>query len=84
MKEYKGVIKMFDALKLKLSTKFMRGIVSKLIAKAVYKKYGYKIDIQLKELDINVIDGDATINTNVEVKVSSDEFMKIIKDIGLD
>lgn len=75
---------MFDALKLKLSTKFMRGIVSKLIVKAVYKKYGYKIDIQLKELDINVIDGDATINTNVEVKVSSDEFIKIIKDIGLD
>ena len=34
---------MFDEMKVNLSTKFMRNIVSKLIAKAIYKKFGYKV-----------------------------------------
>lgn len=70
-----------DELKMKLSTKFMRNIVSKLIAKAIYKKIGYKVDIQLNDLDISVIDGDANINANVEVKINNEEFMKIMKSI---
>lgn len=70
-----------DELKMKLSTKFMRGIVSKLIAKAISKKLGYKVDIQLNDLDISVIDGDANINANVEVKINNEEFMKIMKSI---
>lgn len=73
-----------DELKLKLSTKFMRNIVSKLISKAIYKKFGYKVNIQLNDLDIRVIDGETSINTNVEVKVNSDEFMKVMKSIGMD
>ena len=70
-----------DELKMKLSTKFMRGIVSKLIAKAISKKLGYKVDIQLNDLDISVIDGDANINANVEVKINNEEFVKIMKSI---
>jgi hypothetical protein len=73
-----------DEMKVKLSTKFMRNIVSKLIAKAIYKKYGYKVDIQLNDLDVSVIDGDTKISTNVEVKLDNKEFMKIIKSVGLD
>lgn len=71
-------------MKVKLSTKFMRNIVSKLIAKAIYKKCGYKVNIQLNDLDISVIDGETKINTNVEVKIDSQEFMKIVKSVGLD
>lgn len=73
-----------DEMKLKLSTKFMRGIVAKLIAKAIYKKIGYKVDIQLNELDVSVIDGETKISTSVEVKCNSDEFTKIMKSIGMD
>lgn len=73
-----------DEMKVKLSTKFMRNLVSKLIARTIYKKYGYKIDIQLNELDVSVIDGDTKISTNVEVKLDNKEFMKIVKSIGLD
>ncbi len=73
-----------DEMKLRLSTRFMRSLVSKLIAKAIYKKFGYKVDIQLNDLDISVIDGEANINTNVEVKINNGEFMKIMKSIGMD
>ena len=73
-----------DEMKLKLSTRFMRNIVAKLIAKMIHKKTGYKVSIYLNELDISVIDGETHISTNVEAKLSSNEFMKIIKDIGLE
>lgn len=73
-----------DEMKLKLTTKFMRGIASKLLARAVYKKYGYKVNVQLNDLDISVIDGETTINTNVELKMNSNEFMKLMKAIGED
>lgn len=72
-----------DEMKLTLSTKFMRNVVAKIIAKIVYKKTGYKVNIQLNELDINVIDGETHISTSVEAKLSSDEFIKIIKNVGL-
>lgn len=73
-----------DELKMRLTTKFMRNLVSKLIARTIYKKYGYKIDIQLNDLDISIVDGETELNTNVSVKLDSKEFMKIIKSIGLD
>lgn len=73
-----------DEMKMKLSTKFMRGIVAKLIARTIYKKYGYKVNIQLNELDVSIIDGETKISTNVEVKLNSGEFTKIMKSIGLE
>lgn len=73
-----------DEMKLRLNTKFMRNIAAKLIAKAIYKKVGYKVDIQLNDLDISIIDGETKISANVEASVNSKEFMKIIKNIGLD
>lgn len=73
-----------DEMKVKLSTKFMRSIVSKVISRVIYKKYGYRVDIQLNDLDVNIIDGETKIATNVEVKLESKEFMKIVKSLGLD
>lgn len=73
-----------DEMKVKLYTKFMKGIVAKLISKSIYKKYGYKIDIQLNDLDIDVQDGEATVCTNVEVKLNSKEFMELMKSMVKD
>ena len=70
-----------DELRFKLSTNFMKKIVSKLIARAIYKKYGYKVNIQLNEIDVWSIDGDTTVKLNVEAKLKSDEFNKIMKSI---
>lgn len=73
-----------DEMKVKLSTKFMKNIVSKLIARTIYKKTGYKVDIQLDDLDIWSINGDTTIKVNVEARLKSDEFNKIMNSIGMD
>ena len=71
-----------DEMKLRLSTRFMRSIVAKLLSKAIQKKFGYKVNIQLNELDIRVLDGETKILANVEANINSREFMKIMKDIG--
>lgn len=73
-----------DEMKLRLSTKFMRGIVSKLLSKAIYKKTGYRIDIQINDLDFRVVDGETKITADVELNADSKEFMKFIKEVGLD
>ena len=73
-----------DALKLNLSTKFMKGIVTKLIAKAIYKKFGYKVDIQLNEIGIEVTGGKAYIHLDADAEINNDELVKIVKSIGLD
>ena len=73
-----------DEMRIKLSTSFMRGIVSKLIARSIYKKYGYKVNIKLEDLDVWVIDGDTTVKLNVEAKLKNEDFKRIMKTIDQD
>lgn len=73
-----------DEMKLKLSTTFLRGIVSKIISRMIYKKYGCKLDIQLNDLIIKYSDGKARLCLDVESEIKSEDFMKIVKSIGLD
>lgn len=70
-----------DELKLNLSSKLMRGIVTKLISKAVYKKTGYKIGIELNNINVEVINGRAHIHINADAEIDNDELMKIVRAI---
>lgn len=73
-----------DELKLRLSTKFMRGIITKIISKALFKKFGYQVDIELNKLEVEVIDGKVYLHVDVDGQMDNSEFVKIIKSIGLD
>lgn len=73
-----------DEMRLKLGTKIMRGIVAKLISMFIKKKYGCKIDIHFDELDITSFNGSTTAKLNVELKMNSEEFMNLMKTIGVD
>lgn len=75
---------MMDEMRVKLSTKFMRTFVSKLISKAIYKKTGCKVTIQINNLDAWVIAGDTTVKLDVEARLKNDEFNKIINSIDVD
>ena len=69
---------------LKLRTKFMRNVVSKLIGKAIESKIGYKINIQFNDLEANFKDGEITISAQLDAKMDKQEFMKLLKSQGLD
>ena len=68
-------------MKLSLSTRFMRGMLARLISKQIMKKYGYKIDICFGEIDLDMFDGKTHLHLNVDLDLSSDEFKKIMKAI---
>lgn len=70
-----------DELKLNLSSKFVRGIVTKLIAKVIYKKTGYKIEVELNSINVEVINGKAHIHADVDAEIDNEELMKIVKTI---
>jgi hypothetical protein len=72
---------MLDFLKLKLSTKFMKGIVAKVISKKIYKQLGYKVDIQLNDVQLDVIDGDVKFHIDVDGKMNKTEFGRLMEQI---
>ena len=73
-----------DMLMLKLSTKFMKGIVAKIISRKIYKKLGYKIDIQFNDVKIDMVDGEVKLHIDVDGKMNKTEFNRIMEMIGED
>lgn len=72
-----------DELKMILGTKFMRGIVTKLIAKAILKKTGYHIDIDLHEITAEVVAGKVYLHVNADAEINVDDLVDIIKSNDL-
>lgn len=68
---------------LKLKSKMLRGVISKLVSTTIQKKCGYNTNIQLNDLNI-VIDDKAHLHLDVDLEMDCQELMKIVKSIGLD
>lgn len=73
-----------DELKLKLSTKFMRGIIAKFISKALAKKLGYNVDILINEIELRNEGGKIRLHADVDAEINNDDFMKLVKSVGMD
>ena len=73
-----------DEMFIKLRTKLMKNLISKLLCKAIKSKTGYKIDIQFKDLEAEINNGEIIINANLEVKMDEHEFVKTLKSEDLD
>lgn len=72
---------MMDLLKLKLSTKFMKGFVAKVVSKKIYEKLGYKIDIQFRDISVDTINGDILIHIDADAKINKTEFERFLETI---
>jgi hypothetical protein len=72
-----------DELKLILNTKFMRGMVTKIIKKAILKKTGYQVDIDLNEITVEVVDGKAHLHVNADVAINTNDLLDIVKSNDL-
>lgn len=66
-----------DEMKIKLHSRVMRGIVSKLISNAILKATGYKPNIRIKELSIETGNKRIAFNINVEGDISEGVLYKI-------
>lgn len=69
---------------LKINSKFMRGIVGKLIGVAIKKKLGCKVHVNLNDLNVTVIDGQAHLHLNVDADMDKQTLTKLVRGIGID
>ena len=72
-----------DELKLVLSTRFMRTLVTKLIAKAIYKKTGYQLDIQINKIKADTNDGKIRVHLDADVEMNGEDLKNALKSGGL-
>lgn len=68
---------------MKIGSKFTTGIISKLAALAIRKKFGYDIKLNLNEVNATVVDGKTHIHLDVDAELEKDELTKNLKNIGL-
>ena len=73
-----------DEMKISLSTKWMKDIITKLVSKAIYNKLGYKIDIRINEIEVRTSDGRIQIHADVDAETDKQELTRIVKDFGID
>lgn len=70
-----------DELKLKLSTKFMRGIVAKVIGMVIEKKLGCSIDVFLNNIEVATIDDKIQLHVDVDANMTNGEFTRLLNSI---
>lgn len=73
-----------DMDEVKIKTKLMKNILSRLISTLIRKKTGYKVKVQLNDIDVVINDSTAHIHLDVEGDINIDEFKKISQVIGLE
>lgn len=67
---------------MKISSKFTTSLLSKVIGMALSKKLGYKIDIQINDIEATIDDGKTHVHVNIDAEMNSDELTKVIKTLG--
>ena len=69
---------------MRIKSAFLTMIVSKVIKKAIKKKTGYDIDIQIKEFNINFDnDGNAMVHLEADGNLKKEELLNIMKGVGM-
>lgn len=66
---------------LKIKTKFMRELISKLLSSAIRKKFGCEIDIFMHDIEFIVKDDKTYIHINTDAEISNNAYMKFTRFI---
>ena len=68
-----------DELKIAINSAFMKRIIKTVISKAIEKKLGYKIDIQINEIKADVTGGVVKLHLDIDGQTTTDELSKLLK-----
>ena len=69
---------------MKIESKFMRTVISKLASAMLGKKIGYNVDIQLNSLNVTIVEGKTHVHLDVAAELNKGELLKILKNIGVE
>lgn len=68
-----------DEMKIKISTRFMRGIIAKALTKVISKKLGIKLDIQLNGISIEKKDDIYHIHLDIDADINEKDLLIITR-----
>ena len=68
-----------DELKIAINSAFMKHIIKTVLSKAIEKKLGYKIDIQINEIKADVTGGIVKLHLDIDGQMTTDELRKLLK-----
>ena len=68
---------------MKIGSKFITSIISKLASALINKKVGDDIKLKLNEVNATIADGKTHVHLDIDADLEKDELVKILKNIGL-
>lgn len=70
-----------DVFKVVLNTRLMKSIVTKLLKKAIIKKYGCEVDIIINDICFETTKNNKVhLHVDADCEMDRDEFMEVVKD----
>ena len=75
---------MMDEMRLKLSTKWMKGMVAKILEKAILKSVGYRPRIHIEEIMLEMRDGKIGFKINAGGEIDEKVLEKVNRIIDSD
>ena len=66
---------------MKIQSKFMTGLVSRIVKKVLRTKLGCEVDIQLNEFRTTVIDDKTHVHLDLDADLTKEELNKLLKTI---
>ena len=73
-----------DEMKIKLSTNFMRGIVSKIASKVIANKLGIKSDIQINSISLEKVNDRIHLHLDVDADINEKNLLKVTRLANLE
>lgn len=70
-----------DEMRINLTSKFMKGTITKIIAKVIKKQLGYDVAVELNDIRITTGNGKVHLHADVDAEVTQDQFTELIKDL---
>lgn len=68
-----------DELKLALHTRFMKNIVTKILSKAIFKKTGCEVNVQINRIEAETYDGKVSVHMDIDAELSKEDLVKLLK-----
>ena len=69
-------------MKLRIPTKTLRRLCSKLVSKIIYREYACEADVQINHIEVEIIDGKIHTHCDVEFEMTKEELKHLIQVIG--
>lgn len=67
----------------KIISKLMRGVISKILSRAINKNLGIRADLQIRKIEASINEEKAHIHLDIDADITKDELDKLLGKYGL-